>query len=82
MKYEKQILLLLILGVTFLQSCNDDDDDKVRTYNGDSLSLSVGGINFLIERPFEWSVLTLKQALQEKMKLSLLLFVKEIRLQV
>lgn len=30
-------------------SCNDDDDDKVRTYNGDSLSLSVGGINFLIE---------------------------------
>ena len=46
MKYEKQIFIVVDLGVTFFASCNDDDDDKVRTYNGDSLSLSVGGINF------------------------------------
>ena len=54
----------MILGVTFFASCNDDDDDKVRTYNGDSLSLSVGGINFSDrEAVLNGSVLTLKQAL-------------------
>lgn len=61
---KNKFLLLLILGVTFFASCNDDDDDKVRTYNGDSLSLSVGGINFSDrEAVLNGSVLTLKQAL-------------------
>lgn len=61
---KNKFLLLLILGVTFFVSCNDDDDDKVRTYNGDSLSLSVGGINFSDrEAVLNGSVLTLKQAL-------------------
>ena len=43
---KNKFLLLLILGVTFFASCSDDDDDKVRNYNGDKLTLSVGGINF------------------------------------
>jgi len=61
---KNKFLLLLILGVTFFASCSDDDDDKVRTYNGDSLSLSVGGINFSDrEAVLNGSVLTLKQAL-------------------
>ena len=28
MKYEKQIFIVVDLGVTFFASCNDDDDDK------------------------------------------------------
>lgn len=61
---KNKFLLLLILGVTFFASCSDDDDDKVRNYNGDKLTLSVGGINFSDrEAVLNGSVLTLKQAL-------------------
>ena len=61
---KNKFLFLLILGVTFFASCSDDDDDKVRNYNGDKLTLSVGGINFSDrEAVLNGSVLTLKQAL-------------------
>ena len=61
---KNKFLLLLILGVTFFASCNDDDDDKTRTYNGDKLTLSVSGIDLSgREAVLDGSLLTLKQAL-------------------
>lgn len=59
---KNKFLWLLILGVVFFASC--DDDDKAQTYSGDNLTLSVSGFDFSgREAVLDGSVLTLKQAL-------------------
>ena len=59
---KNNFLFLLLLGLVFFVSC--DDDDKSQTYKGDNLTLSVSGINFPgREAILEGAVLTVKQAL-------------------
>lgn len=47
---KNNFLFLLLLGLVFFVSC--DDDDKSQTYKGDNLTLSVSGTIFRAERRF------------------------------
>ena len=78
---KNNFLFLLLLGLVFFVSC--DDDDKSQTYKGDNLTLSVSGINFPgREAILEGAVLTVKQALQGRPRRYLPLLVRGLRLPV